>query len=454
MAFLDDIGKKISNASQSAVQKTKDITDIARCNSIISDEEKKIQNLYMQIGKLYATMHRTDCEKDFAGMISSISESEKKIAELKTQIQTIKGITLCEKCGAEVADNAAFCSACGTPMPKADVAASNEPMINCPNCGQLISSELRFCLYCGKPVAANNVVAEPIVEETVNMINCKNCGQSISAELKFCLYCGKPLEEEADASTPVPVAAPIPVVAPVPVVPVAPVVAPTPITVINENVQAAPTEEAQTEETVSVEATTYCTGCGAALEPECRFCINCGKPVEEAPTPTEPTPVVDPVPVIESTPTVEVVEEIQTAPVEEPKTEETTSVEATIYCTGCGAVLEPENRFCINCGKPVEEAPTPTEPTPVVIPVAEPTPIVESAPVIQPPTEEPKAEENKCTNCGNAIAEGVKFCIYCGTPVAAPVSQPVVIPALKKCPNCGNEYMPDMMFCTECGTKL
>ena len=206
MAFLDDISKKISNASQSAVQKTKDITDIARCNSIISDEEKKIQNLYMQIGKLYATIHRNNCEKDFEGMIHSISESENKIAELKSQIHNIKGIIICEKCGTEVADNAAFCSTCGNPMPRKEIVA-DENMINCPNCGQLISSELRFCLYCGKPVAINNVTTEPVVEEQVNMINCKNCGQSISSELKFCLYCGTPVvQEETSAQAVIPTA--------------------------------------------------------------------------------------------------------------------------------------------------------------------------------------------------------------------------------------------------------
>ena len=43
MAFFDDLGKKISQAGQNAVQKTKEMTDIARINGMISDEEKKAE---------------------------------------------------------------------------------------------------------------------------------------------------------------------------------------------------------------------------------------------------------------------------------------------------------------------------------------------------------------------------------------------------------------------------
>ena len=48
----------------------------------------------------------------------------------------------------------------------------------------------------------------------------------------------------------------------------------------------------------------------------------------------------------------------------------------------------------------------------------------------------------KCTNCGEEIEDGMKFCGSCGTPV----------PQNKKCPSCGAEIPLKMKFCPECGT--
>lgn len=52
---------------------------------------------------------------------------------------------------------------------------------------------------------------------------------------------------------------------------------------------------------------------------------------------------------------------------------------------------------------------------------------------------------NKCPNCGAQVAQGLKFCGECGSPMKA---------ASGKCPNCGFENEPGMKFCGECGTKL
>lgn len=124
MAFFDDLGKKLSQAGQTAVQKTKEVADIAKLNSSIYDEEKKINNNYLEIGKLYVSLRAEAHEEEFDGMIAAIRESEEKIRGYRHQITEIKGIAICEKCGAEVPVHAAFCSACGAPMP---VAAPTEP---------------------------------------------------------------------------------------------------------------------------------------------------------------------------------------------------------------------------------------------------------------------------------------------------------------------------------------
>lgn len=117
MAFFNDLGKKLSQAGQTTMQKTKELADIAKLNSMIADEEKRINHAYTDIGKLYFEHHAKDNDEMFSSSIQSINEANEKIVNLKNQTAEIKGIVKCEKCGAEVAKNAAFCGACGNPMP-------------------------------------------------------------------------------------------------------------------------------------------------------------------------------------------------------------------------------------------------------------------------------------------------------------------------------------------------
>lgn len=122
MAFFNDLGKKLSQAGQATMQKTKEFADVAKLNSMISDEERRINQAYTEIGKLYFEHHANDSEEMFTGLIQSIHEANEKIVDLRNQAAEIKGVAKCPKCGAEVAKNAAFCGACGNPIPAADSA--------------------------------------------------------------------------------------------------------------------------------------------------------------------------------------------------------------------------------------------------------------------------------------------------------------------------------------------
>lgn len=154
MAFLDEIGKKITSAGQSTVQMTKDFTDVARLNSQISEEEKNQNTAYYQIGKLYFSKHQSDCEDEFVSMINSVRESEKKIKDYRHQISVIKGIVVCPKCGAENPIGSTFCSSCGDEIPKEASPVADDMRI-CQSCGAVVPNDSRFCTTCGKPMDLN-----------------------------------------------------------------------------------------------------------------------------------------------------------------------------------------------------------------------------------------------------------------------------------------------------------
>lgn len=197
MAFFENLSKTVTGVGQKAIAKTKELADTSRLNSMISEEEKVITNQYFQIGKLYVSIHKDDFEDDFAGMIGAIAEAEAKIRDYKKQIQDIKGVQRCEKCGAEVPNGAAFCSSCGASMPKMQPPISAD-YIKCGNCGTAVKRSMRFCTSCGKPMEeVNDASAVPVTEQTVVVEQdkvCPNCGAKVEDGLAFCTECGTKLQ--------------------------------------------------------------------------------------------------------------------------------------------------------------------------------------------------------------------------------------------------------------------
>lgn len=205
MPLFDDLSRKITKAGQTAVQKTKDMADLAKINSAISTEEGNLDNLYYQIGKLYVERHPDTSEKEFAEIIVTIRETSHKIAEYRQQAQDIKGVKRCEKCGAEVPAGAAFCNACGTPLPQQSTVEMN--MIRCSKCGSMVVSGTRFCTSCGSPIEVGGfAIAEPssveesVIESPAESASkpdgqvCPHCGAPIREKTAFCTECGSRLE--------------------------------------------------------------------------------------------------------------------------------------------------------------------------------------------------------------------------------------------------------------------
>ena len=148
MAFFNDLRRRVTASGQNAIQKTKDMTEISKLNSLISEREQSIDAACLRIGKLYAELHREDFEPGFAEDIASIAHDEEKIAELRARIMGIRGTALCVSCGSEIPASAAYCENCGARQ------KSGAGIISCPGCGQPVQSGSSFCQFCGIAISA------------------------------------------------------------------------------------------------------------------------------------------------------------------------------------------------------------------------------------------------------------------------------------------------------------
>jgi DNA replicative helicase MCM subunit Mcm2 (Cdc46/Mcm family) len=150
MGFLDNIGKSISDASQSAVQKGREMADVAKYNSLISEEEKRAASIFEQLGRKYMEVKGEAPEEIFRDYIDALKVSEEKVQDYRAKLVTLKGLIRCSSCGAEIPAGSVFCAVCGTKVSQTQQAVQNER--KCAVCGASIPSGSKFCTSCGQAV--------------------------------------------------------------------------------------------------------------------------------------------------------------------------------------------------------------------------------------------------------------------------------------------------------------
>ena len=116
MAFFDQLGQKLTQTSQDAVKKTKDMAEAVRLNSAVADEGKKIEAAYREIGRLYYERFADACDPALQAPVEEVRRAEAAIREMKDAIFRLKGVQICPACGAELPAGGAFCNSCGAKM--------------------------------------------------------------------------------------------------------------------------------------------------------------------------------------------------------------------------------------------------------------------------------------------------------------------------------------------------
>ena len=187
MSFFDDVGKKIAQTGQGVASKTQNLAESVKLNGMIGDEEKSINNAFLQIGKAYYETYQDSPDELFAQAIAGINESRAKIASYTEQLKKLKGFVNCDKCGAEVPQSSIFCGACGaatsTVAPTSTVTAASL----CPKCNAVAAAGARFCHGCGYDYHIQNI---DIAEQTPQPLFCEGCGRKLEADEVFCVECG------------------------------------------------------------------------------------------------------------------------------------------------------------------------------------------------------------------------------------------------------------------------
>lgn len=197
MAFFDDMNKKLSKMGQSALEKTKNVSETVRVSGAMREEEEKQAQWYKQLGEYFYENYADQADGEVKVLCSNILASKVQVMQYKEQLQVLKGTIQCPNCGAEIAENSSFCSICGSKIERTRMTMLSQSTtgIVCRNCGEPMSEGQRFCVKCGtemkeeKPDESGAECTPEREEKT-----CPKCGHPLAEGAAFCVQCGYKVE--------------------------------------------------------------------------------------------------------------------------------------------------------------------------------------------------------------------------------------------------------------------
>lgn len=124
MAFLDELGVKITQSGLKTKQKASDLKDMAKLNAEANELKKLMQAYYGRLGEKYFELHGDSPEAELEEFVTVLKEACTKMEIIQVQLNHLKNtrntpvapqteLCFCSACGNALTPGASFCSKCG-----------------------------------------------------------------------------------------------------------------------------------------------------------------------------------------------------------------------------------------------------------------------------------------------------------------------------------------------------
>lgn len=107
--------EKVGETGKGVVDKAKNMGEIGNLNRNLVYEQERIQEIYAEIGKKYYETRPTDMTP-LDALCDDIDTRKRRIKRMHYEIDQMRGIKRCEKCGTEVDEKFMFCGVCGAKL--------------------------------------------------------------------------------------------------------------------------------------------------------------------------------------------------------------------------------------------------------------------------------------------------------------------------------------------------
>ena len=119
--FFGNLGQALSKTAKELSGRAEDVYETQRLKNKISAEERQIDKIMADLGKIVYQHYKEEVPVDDAqkALCEQIDQRMEQIEQLRTDINNLKirSRRICPSCGKEVEKNAAFCKFCGAACP-------------------------------------------------------------------------------------------------------------------------------------------------------------------------------------------------------------------------------------------------------------------------------------------------------------------------------------------------
>ena len=118
--FFDALGKKLSQATHTAVDKTGVLVNSTRINAQIAGEQREMEKLYQKLGETVYLMARDGQivpEGEIKRLVDKIKTRSQAVKAYRKDLAGVKGQKICPGCGAFIDSRVVFCPKCGAEIP-------------------------------------------------------------------------------------------------------------------------------------------------------------------------------------------------------------------------------------------------------------------------------------------------------------------------------------------------
>ncbi len=156
MSFLDGITNGAQKAQIQSIP-----PEIQQTEQSCRSAENAVNDALLALGKQVYESNKEKDTSEFGEQISQVTECIKKSELWKQYRLTLEGKMKCEKCGAIITSDSAFCNKCGASIEAPDfsslginnsIPTPTTVSNTCPKCGAALVSDAAFCEKCGTKI--------------------------------------------------------------------------------------------------------------------------------------------------------------------------------------------------------------------------------------------------------------------------------------------------------------
>lgn len=116
MALLDNLEKTFGKVANVTVQKSKEVTQLAKLNTKLAGINRELDEMFASLGRAVYQARKDQPDSPYAQLFARIADKQAQAQALQGQLNEIRDVKVCTQCGTANPKESQFCSKCGASL--------------------------------------------------------------------------------------------------------------------------------------------------------------------------------------------------------------------------------------------------------------------------------------------------------------------------------------------------